>query len=190
MKIEVKKLIGWGEVLDAARFTVRKQPLDKADEEVSLKFKKRMMISEHSPVRLLTFRIRVYDVPKFVIMHLVRHHEGIEKFVCTNRPDRNGNKTTRHEQHDDDLVNCQFVCNAQALINISKVRLCFKAEKETRELWQEIQKAIKPVDSVMWEAMVPSCCYRGYCPEDNSCMFHKTKYAKVMRAVAYGDDKC
>lgn len=46
IKIEIKKLTDWERVVDAARFTQRKEGLGK---EPSQEFKKQMIISEHSP---------------------------------------------------------------------------------------------------------------------------------------------
>lgn len=171
MKIEIERVTSWQRVLNAARFTLAKEPIHK---EPSIKFKKDIIIAEHSPIRLLEFDVRVYDVPKFIIMHLVRHNQGIEKFVSTSRPDRTGRKITRHEQRADDLVNCQFSLNAQAFINISKVRLCFHAEKETRELWQHIVDKLGDIEPVLAAACCPSCVYRGVCPEIKSCGYVKT----------------
>ena len=166
MKIEVERVTSWQRVLNAARFTVRKDALQK---EPSDDFKKAIIFAEHSPIRLLEFDVRVYDVPKFIIMHLVRHNQGIEKFVSTSRPDRTGNKVPRHEQRADDLINCQFSLNAQAFINISKVRLCRHAEKETRELWLFIVKKLYDIEPILAHACHPSCVYRNVCPELKSC---------------------
>lgn len=166
MKIEVERVTSWQRVLNAARFTVRKDALQK---EPSDEFKKAIIFAEHSPIRLLEFDVRVYDVPKFIIMHLVRHNQGIEKFVSTSRPDRTGNKIPRHEQRADDLINCQFSLNAQAFINISKVRLCRHAERETRELWLSIVKKLYDIEPILAHACHPSCVYRNVCPELRSC---------------------
>lgn len=183
MEIEVKLLNGWEEAVDAARFTVRKGPLGK---EPSDKFKKEITFAEHSPLRLLRFSVKLYDVPKYVTVHLCRHHEGIEKFVSTSRPDRNGFKTTRHEQRDDDPVNMFMVINAQALINISRVRLCNKAEATTRSVWSSIVQEIAKIEPVIAAACVPNCCYRGICPEPHSCDYdksdvYKTRHLKYLK---------
>lgn len=178
MRIEIKKIGSWERVVDAARFTVRKEPLG---HEPSDKFKKRIVFAEHSPIRLLEFDVKVYDVPKYIIMHLVRHHQGIEKFVSTSRPDRNGFKVTRHEQRADDPVNCQFSVNVQALINISRVRLCNKAEKETHNLWNAIITEIGKTEPIIAAACVPNCIYRGVCPEAHSCGFDESSIFKTRR---------
>lgn len=183
MRVEVERITSWNRVLNAARFTVRKDPLDK---EPSKKFKRQILFAEHSPIRLLEFDVRLYDVPKYVVMHLVRHNQGIEKFVSTSRPDRNGFKVTRHEQRADDLVNCQFSLNAQAFINISKVRLCNHAEKETRKVWKAIVDKMGDIEPILAACCVPSCVYRGVCPEIHSCGFTKDEGFQTLRN-AYTD---
>lgn len=166
MRIEITRVTSWERVVDAARFTVRKDALR---HEPSDQFKQTMVRAEHSPLRLLEFDIKVYDVPKYVTVHFVRHHIGLEKFVCTSRPDRNGFKTTRHEQRDDDLVNMQFSVNAQAVINISRVRLCNKAEAATKNVWKAILDELAKQEPILVSACVPNCVYRGFCPEMKPC---------------------
>lgn len=178
MRIEIEEITDWKRVVNAARFTVKKDPLD---HEPSTAFKKAIILAEHSPLRLLEFDIRLFDIPKYVSVHFVRHHEGLEKFVCTSRPDRNGFKTTRHEQRDDDPVNMQFSINAQALINISRVRLCSRAEATTRAVWNEVINRLSIIEPELAEACVTNCVYRGLCPEMKSCGFTETASFKTVR---------
>lgn len=178
MRIEIEEITDWKRVVNAARFTVKKEPLD---HEPSTAFKKAIILAEHSPLRLLEFDIRVYDVPKYVIMHLVRHNQGIEKFVSTSRPDRNKEPIPRHEQRADDLIDCQFSVNAQALINISKVRLCKRAEKATRNLWWRVVAKLHDIEPELAEACEPQCIYRGLCPEMKSCGYADTALFKTTR---------
>ena len=66
--------------------------------------------------------------------------------------------------------------NAQALINISRKRLCSCASKETREAWTQVKEAIAEIDPIMASKMVPECLYRGFCPEFmKPCGYSKTK---------------
>lgn len=126
MKIEIAKVTDWERVVDAARFTQRKEPLGK---EPSDEFKKQMILSEHSPLRLLEFDIKMYGIPYWVSNHFVRHVHA-QPFVSTSRPDITGSKVSRHDMRQDDLVNLQLSLNAQEIINISKLRLCSKAARE------------------------------------------------------------
>ena len=79
MKVSRLDLItSWKRVLNAARRTVGKKPLDK---EPSDNFKAKILLAEHSPIRLLEFDWTWEDIAQWVTTHLVRHHEGCEKFV-------------------------------------------------------------------------------------------------------------
>jgi hypothetical protein len=67
--------------------------------------------------------------------------------------------------------------NAQALINISRKRLCGTAATETRQAWLEVKAKVQEVDPVLASVMVPECIYRGFCPEfkSNSCGYADTE---------------
>ena len=69
MKVEITKVTQWKDVLNAARFTQRKEPLDK---EPSVEFKKKIIKAEHSPLRCLMFNIDFYDIPNYVSVHQTR----------------------------------------------------------------------------------------------------------------------
>ena len=165
MKIEIQKVTSWTDVLNAARFTQR-LPLKSG--EPSVKWKKKIIKAEHSPLRCLMFNIDFYDIPYYVSVHLVRHVHA-QPFVSTSRPDIDGHQSPREEQHKTDPVNMRLFLNAQEIINISKVRLCSKAELETRKIWNEVIKVLRNTEPELANACVPSCIYRGHCPEIKSC---------------------
>jgi len=165
MKIEITRVTSWTDVLNAARFTQRKEPLDK---EPSIEFKKKIIKAEHSPLRCLMFNIDFYDIPNFVQNHLVRHIHA-QPFVSTSRPDINGNMLPREEQKKSDPVNMRLFLNAQEIINISKVRLCNKAEFKTRNIWRQVVEELRKIEPELANACVPQCYYRGFCPEFKSC---------------------
>lgn len=172
-KVEVKQITPWSLALDMARQTVGKVPLNK---EPSDKWKEEMLRAEHSPIRCVEYLITCTDVPYWVVGHLVRHHIGIEKFVSTQRTDRTG--IDRDKLPQDNQVNCSFICNAQALINISRVRLCAKAARETSALWNTIKWEVEKIDPIMAKYMVQNCIYRGFCPEKDCCGFCNSKHGK------------
>jgi hypothetical protein len=178
----------WKRVVNAARRTWGKQPIDK---EPSVGFKKSILLAEHSPIRLLEYDFTISDIRQWVTVHLVRHHEGCEKFVHTQRQDINDEiekitKTiidifTREgllkdgwrerdylfqgQENDMDMT-----CNAQAFINISRKRLCLGCPSpETRKAWVIVIEALKEVDPILAEKCVPECVYRGFCPEKSRC---------------------
>lgn len=165
MKIEITRVTSWTDVLNAARFTQR-LPLKSG--EPSVKWKKKIIKAEHSPLRCLMFNVDLYDIPYYVSVHLCRHIHA-QPFVSTSRPDINSEMASRSEQRKSDPVNMRLFLNAQEIINISKVRLCSKAEAKTREIWREVIKELQKFEPELANACVPSCIYKGFCPEIKSC---------------------
>lgn len=158
----------WKRVLNAARRTVGKAPIDK---EPSERFKKKILLAEHSPIRLLEYDWSWNDIQQWVTAHFVRHHEGCEKFVHTQRVDRNeALKGLKRDDLPQGLLNdMDMTANAQAFINISRKRLCNCASKETREAWQLVIERLKEIDPALASVCVPECIYRGFCPEFDRC---------------------
>ena len=174
----LEQVTSWKRVLNAARRTIGKQPLDK---EPSNSWKAKILLAEHSPIRLLEYDWTWGDIMQWVTTHLVRHHEGVEKFVHSQRGDRRPlleeyNVKSRNELPQGALNDMDMTANAQALINISRKRLCSCASKETREAWKQVKDEIAKKDPILASKMVPECLYRGFCPEwMNSCGYSKTK---------------
>lgn len=122
--------------------------------------------SEHSPVRTQMFFIQMLGIPTASSVHLVRHKTWIEHFVKSNRPDRGGDKNAGRATP----VNHGIFVNAQELIEMSKVRLCNKADKTTRKIMEAIVKGMRAVDSDLANYMVPKCAYRNcLCGEPKTC---------------------
>ena len=181
----LEQVTSWKRVLNAARRTIGKDQLNK---EPSDSWKAKMLLAEHSPIRLLEYDWSWGDIRQWVTAHLVRHHEGCEKFVHTQRGDRRKiledyGVETRDELPQGALNDMDMTANAQALINISRKRLCNCASKETREAWTQVKEAIAEIDPVLASKMVPECLYRGFCPEFmNPCGYSKTeKYQKDLK---------
>ena len=80
--------------------------------------------------------------------HFARHHVGVEKWIKTQRTDRTG--IDRDELPQGALVDMELEANAQALINLSRKRLCNQASPETREVMQEIKKEVSKRDE-FWQ---------------------------------------
>ncbi len=171
MNIEVKRVTDWQRVVNAARMTVNKKFIGK---EPSDDFKRQIMLSEHSPIRMLEFDITIRDFPYWVHVELIRHHVGSEPFVTTSRPDRTGGKS-RHELPQDALVSMTYATNAQALINISRRRLCNKAAKETQRIWAMVIAKVAEIEPIVADFCVCNCIYRSRCPEVESCGFSDTE---------------
>ena len=158
----------WKRALNAARRTVGKKPLDK---EPSKSWEAKMLLAEHSPIRLVEYDVTFEDIKQWVTTHLVRHWLGFIPFVHSQREDRRKLEVPRDELPQGSLNDMDFSVNAQAMINISRKRLCNKASPETRDAWQKVVNAIGEIDPVMAEKCVPNCVYRGFCPEMESCGF-------------------
>lgn len=175
----VKLIVGWDQVLNSARTTVGKEELNR---EPSEKFKKQILISEHSPIRNLLFEVVWGNLPYWVSVHLARHHIGFHSgeddlvFVETQRSDRTGDN--RDNMPQDAPVTFRGLINAHSLINISRVRLCSSASKETREAWSLAIKKVGEIEPLFLELCKKNCIYRGFCPESNGCGYIKTKQFK------------
>lgn len=175
---ELTQVTSWKRVLNAARRTIGKEPLDK---EPSNSWKAKILLAEHSPIRLLEYEWTWKNIQQWVTTHLVRHHEGCEKFVHSQRGDRRAileeyNVNSRDELPQGALNDMDMTANAQALINISRKRLCSCASRETREAWQQVKAKIAEKDPILASKMVPECLYRGFCPEwINSCGYSRTE---------------
>ena len=100
--------------------------------------------------------------------------------MSTQRSDRTG--VNRDNSPQDTPVQHECEANAQALIFISRRRLCSQASPETRAAWREVKERIAQVDPVLSSVMVPECIYRGFCPEFHSCGYADTEEYK--RALA------
>lgn len=157
----------WQEIKDDALFTIHKNNGKYPDSA----WKKKILLAEHSPIRSGRMIIEIYDIPSFVIGHLVRHNVGFTPFVSSMRSDR-----TEYEKVPDRNTpnNVRFDGNFQSFINISRKRLCSCASKETREVWQVVKDEIAKVEPELAECMVRECVYRGFCPE-NSCGYCRTE---------------
>ena len=169
----------WKRALNAARRTIGKEPIDK---EPSKSWEAKILLAEHSPIRLVEYEWTWKDLKQWVSVHFARHHEGCEKFVHTQREDRRKLDVPRDELPQGSLNDMDMVANAQALINISRKRLCSCARPETRTAWKQVKEAIRQIDPVMADKMVPECVYRGFCPEwMKSCGYYNSKKYKKER---------
>lgn len=174
MKIEVIDYQdNWQAVKNAAMNTIGSE----SGKYPSPVWKRKILLAEHSPIRLIELTIRMKDVPYWVSVHLVRHKIGIEHWVSTQRTDRTG--INRDELPQGALVDHTIRVNAQALITISRKRLCRQASKETREVWRAVIQAVKAFEPELASVCHPDCIYRGFCPEMNSCGYSESGIGKM-----------
>lgn len=190
--MRLKKLIrttGWNRALNAARVTAHKGEIAANPSD---KWKAKMLLAEHSPIRLVEYDWLWEEIKQWVTVHLVRHHEGCEKFVATQRDDIYSYGIPRDELPQGSENTMMMTANLQSLINISRKRLCGRASKETREAWEAVVENIREIDPVVADKLVPECVYRGFCPEfDHCCGYCRTEaYRKRLeeyRSVDYPD---
>lgn len=159
----------WINVKNKCRTTVNK---DYTPNSVSSKFKIDLLISEHSPIRLLTVDWTWKNIKSWVATHFSRHKW--ECFIGTQREDRTGVQRTSLSQ--DVEVNFDGVANAQNLIDTARKRLCYQASRETRESMEELKALLHETEPSVANVLVPNCVYRAGCPEfpdHTDCKFYK-----------------
>jgi hypothetical protein len=170
MEVKFIKVKGtWREVADAARTTIG---MEAGENEPSSNWKRKMLLAEHSPIRKIHINWKWINLLWWVQTHFTRHKYGVEWWVSTSRSDRTG--VDRSKIGQDAPVNVEGEANPQALINISRKRLCNQASKETREAWKLFLENLKDKEPELYNVCVRDCIYRGWCYEYKSCGFHKT----------------
>lgn len=176
--LDLTQVTSWARPLKAAR---RTQGLEDNHKEPSRSWVAKMLLAEHSPIRLKEYEWVWHSIKQWITTHYVRHFLGCEKFVHSQRQDRRELEVPRDELPQGSENDMMMCANAQALINISRKRLCSCASAETRAKWQEVKDAMWKQDPIMASRMVPECQYRGFCPEfskDNCGYFMSDAYIK------------
>lgn len=194
----------WIRVVNAARRTWGKEPID---HEPSDKFKRQILLAEHSPIRLLEYDFTIADVRQWVTVHLVRHHVGCEKFVHSQRQDINDQVEVitkrlievlkeegllregwreRDYMFQGETNEMDMSCNAQSFMSISRKRLCYGCTSpETRQAWELVIESLREVDPILAEKCAPDCIYRGFCPEGKRCCGYVNTEAYKKRLEEY-----
>ena len=160
--------IDWLRIKSACMTTISKEVGDK---EPTQDWKRRLLLAEHSPIRRGVIAWKFSEIPYCISTHFVRHHEGVEKWVSTSRADRTEIKD-RSQRTQMDMVMMEMEANIQALINISRKRLCNCADPTTIKYWKAVLEAIKEYDEDVYWACVPECVRCGGCPEFYPCGFY------------------
>lgn len=163
MRTELIKIKGdWQEVVNDCRATVGKGELGK---NPSQKFKREILISEHSPIRDIAVKWVWKNIPSWVATHFSRHKW--ECFIKTQRSDRTG--INREKLPQDAPVNFTGDANAQQLIDTARKRMCYLASRETRRYMEDLKVTIKRAEPEIADVLVPNCIYRCGCPEQSGC---------------------
>lgn len=154
----------WKRVKNHCRTTVNK---DFTDNEPTTEFKKKLLISEHTPIRLIEIDWSWKKIKSWVSVHWTRHKH--EKFVSTQRDDRKEHEVSRDDMPQGTEVNMDNYANAQQLIDIFRKRLCHQASPETRELAEDFKVALREEEPELSDVLVSNCIYRMGCPEFTMC---------------------
>ena len=158
----------WKRVKNHCRTTDNK---DFTENEATEVFKKKLLISEHSPIRLLEFDWSWKSIYYWVSTEWSRHK--FEKFISTQRDDRLIDETPRGKKPQDALVNFDGYANMQNLIDAWRKRLCFMATKEARELAEDFKITLHKTNPLESDVLVPQCIYRMGCSEFQTCGYIK-----------------
>ena len=165
MKTIINKINNdWVNIKNKCRTTVRK---DYTQNVPSSEFKSKLLIAEHSPIRLLEVDWSWKNIKYWVSTEMSRHK--FEKFISSQRNDRQ-NEYDRNHAPQDALVNFDGYANAQNLIDVMRKRLCHQATPEARKLAESLKFAIKDSgEKELADVLVPNCIYRAFCPEFHTC---------------------
>ena len=181
LSVELEQVTPWKRALNAARRTIGKPELDK---NPSKHWEAQAILAEHSPIRTVWYSWTWKNIRTWITSHMSRHHEGCEKFIHSQREDRRELDVPRDELPQGSLNDMDMEANVQALINISRKRVCNNASKETREAWSKVLDEIEKVDPILGEKLKlgRECVYRGFCPEFKCCGYCNTeKYQQDLK---------
>lgn len=169
----------WMKVKVRALVTAGKKAVNPPDYE----WKVKMLRCRHSPIRKLPFSFYISDMPYWLHVELVRHHIGIEKYVKSQRDDRNNNKVPRGKKPQDAPVNVIIDLNAETLMTLMNKRLCGAATKEMQEFMLIIRKLVIETNPEFTEFLVPMCKYVHECKEFKSCNGNASYFQKESKCL-------
>lgn len=188
----------WRRVKNHCRTTDNKDFTEKDATDI---FKKKLLISEHSPIRLLEFDWTWKAIKYWLSTEMSRHK--YEKFISTARDDRGFSERKTEEGYTvwdeatkqnieyhplsrDDApqknpVNFDGYANMQNLIDVWRKRLCFCCTKDARELAEDFKYVLHETHPIEADVLQKNCIYRCGCPEFKSCGYWENfckKYSK------------
>lgn len=162
----------WKRVKNHCRTTDNKEF---TENEATETFKKKLLISEHSPIRLLEFDWSWKGIFYWLSTEFSRHK--FEKFISTQRDDRLVDEIPRGEKPQGALVNFDGYANMQNLIDAWRKRLCGVATNEAVDLAKDFKMELHKTHPLESDVLVPHCIYRAGCSEFHCCG-HITDFIK------------
>lgn len=154
----------WKRIKNHCRTTVNKKF---SDVEPTKEFKKKMMISEHTPIRLLEVDWSWLKIPYWCSTEWCRHK--FEKFISTQRDDRTNDNVPRSKKPQGAEVVYDGYANAQNLIDAERKRLCYQATNEARKYGESLKRELNEREPELAFCLQKNCIYRCGCPEFESC---------------------
>lgn len=130
-------------------------------------WKRKMLRCKHSPIRYLQFSFFIKDMPYWLSTEMSRHHIGYEKYIKSQRNDRQENYD-RNSARQDAPVNMIIDCNAESFMTVFAKRSCGVATKEAQEVMLKLKELVIKTNPEFEEFLVPPCC-SGRCTEFNPC---------------------
>lgn len=156
----------WKRVKNHCRTTDNKEF---TENEATETFIKKLLISEHTPIRLIEFDWSWKQIPYWVSTEWSRHK--FEKFISTQRDDRLKDDISRNDKPQGALVNYDGYANEQNAIDAERKRLCYQCTPEARRLGESFKADLHTTNPLESDVLVPNCIYRCGCPEFNKCGF-------------------
>lgn len=168
MKTKINGITGsWKLAKNKCRTTVNK---DATDNEPSRAFIYNLLISEHSPIRVVSVDWSWNGIKYWTSQEWARHK--FEKFISTQRSDRTN--VDRNKLPQDAPVSFDGYANAQNLIDAWRKRLCLKAAPEAYCIARDFKEELHITEPELADVLVPNCVYRCGCPEFEECGYWTT----------------
>ena len=131
-------------------------------------WKHKILRAKHSPIRRLMFSFNIENLPYWLSTELSRHHIGYEKYIRSQRNDRQ-KEYDRNAARQDTPVNMIWDITGEELLIIMNKRLCKLADKTTRHVVELMRNQVLKVCPEFSDEMVPMCKYAGECKEMFPC---------------------
>lgn len=178
---------GWDKALHAARVT-QNPNTEWTGEFPSEQWKKRLLYSEHSPLRepRVYLTVEMYNKSQ---NHLVRHSTGMMWYISTLRTDlKNSNDVEVHRLTERTAV---LSINLAGLLQMARTRLCFKTEEATRKVMKSIVDTVVDADPTLFmegNMFYPDC---SRCRENafSDCMGTRLSNDEIDRKLGMIDYK-